>query len=304
MRRAEVNSTGAAPPEVEAHPERLRVVPLRHPGRWAGVALVGVLTLYAVDSVLTNPNFEWHVVFSWLFAQSILRGVLLTVELTVAAMAVGIGLGVVLAVLSLSPNPVLSGAARLYVFVFRGVPVLVQILFWYFVAALYPQLRAGVPFTSLWVDLYPTRALISTFVAAILGLGLNEAAYVAEIVRAGISSVDRGQAEAAQSLGMTHARALRRIVLPQAMRVIVPPLGNETISMLKTTSLVFVIALAELLTTVELIYSRTFQTIPLLIVAVLWYLALTAVLSLGQHLLERRFGRSDLVYAARRPEAL
>jgi polar amino acid transport system permease protein len=296
VRRAEEHAdSGAVPaPEQEAHPERLHVVPLRHPGRWTAVGLLVVAALYAVDSLVTNPGFQWGVVFSWLFSESVLRGVLVTVELTVAAMAVGVVLGVVLAVMSLSPNPVLSGTARLYVFVFRGVPVLVQILFWFYVAALYPQIRAGVPFTSLWTDLYSTKTLISTFVAAVLGLGLNEAAYVAEIVRAGITSVDRGQAEAAQALGMGHGRTLRRIVLPQAMRVIIPPLGNETISMLKTTSLVFVIGLADLLTTVELIYSRTFQTIPLLIVAVIWYLVLTALLSVGQYFLERRFGRSDL----------
>jgi polar amino acid transport system permease protein len=287
-------------PEQEAHPERLRVVPLRHPGRWVGVAVVVILTLYAIDSFVSNPRFEWSLVAQYFPSQRVVSGVLVTMELTVASMVLGVLLGVVLAVMGLSPNPVLSGASKLYVFVFRGTPVLVQLLFWYFISSLYPAIRLGVPFTHLWTDLASTRTLIPTFVAAVLGLGLNEAAYVSEIVRAGIMSVDPGQSEAAQAMGMTHGQTLGRIVLPQAMRVILPPLGNETISMLKTTSLVLVISLSDLLTVVGRIYSRNFQEIPLLIVAVLWYLLLTAVLSVGQYFLEKRFGRSDVRQRVRR----
>jgi polar amino acid transport system permease protein len=287
-------------PEQEAHPERLRVVPLRHPGRWVGVAVVVILALYAIDSFVSNPRFEWHLVAAYFPSQRVVSGVLVTVELTIAAMVVGILLGVVLAVMGLSPNPVLAGASKLYVFIFRGTPVIVQLLFWYFISSLYPQLRLGIPFTNFWTDLASTRTLTPIFVAAVLGLGLNEAAYFAEIVRAGIISVDPGQSEAAQALGMTHGQTLRRIVLPQAMRVILPPLGNETISMLKTTSLVLVISLPDLLTAVTRIYSRNFQEIPLLIVAVLWYLLLTAALSVGQYFLEKRFGRSDVRAKPRR----
>jgi polar amino acid transport system permease protein len=190
----------------------------------------------------------------------------------------------------LSPNPLLSGTSWLYIWFFRGTPVLVQILFWGYISALYPRLSLGIPFGPQFVH-FSANSAITPFVAGMLALGLNEGAYMAEIVRAGIISVEEGQTEAAQSLGMTRLQTMRRIVLPQAMRVIVPPTGNETISMLKTTSLVVVIAYFELTVAVQTIYSRTFQTIPLLIVAALWYLALTSVLSVGQMFIERRFGR-------------
>ncbi len=187
-------------------------------------------------------------------------------------MAIGIVGGVLLAVMRLSPNPVLAGTAGVYVWLFRGTPLITQLIFWNFLASLYPRLGLGIPFGPTFVSV-DTNAVISVFTAALLGLGLNEAAYMAEIVRGGIQSVDQGQSEAAGALGLSRAQTLRRIVLPQAMRVIVPPTGNETISMLKTTSLVVVIAYFELTVAVQTIYSRTFQTIPLLIVAALWYLA-------------------------------
>ena len=205
-------------------------------------------------------------------------------------MAIGIALGTLLAVMRLSANPLVSGAAWLYVWFFRGTPVLVQIIFWYYISALYPKIDLGVPFGLSFIHAN-ANTLIHSFTAAILALGLNEGAYMSEIVRAGIISVEEGQSDAARSLGMTRLQTMRRIVLPQAMRVIVPPTGNETISMLKTTSLVVVIAYFELTVAVQTIYSRTFQTIPLLIVAALWYLALTSVLSIGQMFIERRFGR-------------
>jgi polar amino acid transport system permease protein len=205
-------------------------------------------------------------------------------------MAIGIAIGIVLAVMRLSPNPLLSGVSWLYIWFFRGTPVLVQILFWGYIAALYPRLSLGIPFGPQFVH-FSANSVISPFVAGMLALGLNEGAYMAEIVRAGIISVEEGQNEAAQSLGMTRLQTMRRIVLPQAMRVIVPPTGNETISMLKTTSLVSVIAVTDLLYSVELIYAVNYRTIPLLIVASIWYLIVTTVLSFGQYYLERYFGR-------------
>ena len=279
---AEQTDAGPAPP--------IKAVPVRHPGRWVGVVVIAVLVAMLVHSFLTNPNFQWDVVGQYLFSEPVLRGLRNTLILTVLSMAIGIVGGVLLAVMRLSPNPVLAGAASVYVWLFRGTPVITQLIFWNFLASLYPRLGLGIPFGPTFVSV-DTNAVISVFAASLLGLGLNEAAYMAEIVRGGIQSVDHGQTEAAGALGLSRIQTLRRIVLPQAMRVIVPPTGNETISMLKTTSLVVVIAYFELTVAVQTIYSRTFQTIPLLIVAALWYLALTSVLSVGQMFIERRFGR-------------
>ena len=283
---AEQTDAGPAPP--------MKAVPVRHPGRWVGVVVIVVLVAMLVHSFLTNPNFQWDVVGQYLFSEPVLRGLRNTLILTVLAMAIGIVGGVLLAVMRLSPNPVLAGAAAVYVWLFRGTPLITQLIFWNFLAALYPRLGLGIPFGPTFVSV-DTNAVISVFAASLLGLGLNEAAYMAEIVRGGIQSVDPGQSEAAGALGLSRTQTLRRIVLPQAMRVIVPPTGNETISMLKTTSLVVVIAYFELTVAVQTIYSRTFQTIPLLIVAALWYLALTSVLSIGQMFIERRFGRGFAV---------
>jgi polar amino acid transport system permease protein len=273
-------------------PEAIRAIPVRHPGRWAAAAVVLVLAAVAARSVATNAGFQWHVVGDYLFAHQILSGVVTTLELTVAAMAIGIVLGVVVALMRLSRNPLVSSAAWVYVWIFRGTPVLVQIIFWSFIAALYPHIDLGIPFGPDLVHADANK-LITPFIAALLALGLNEGAYMSEIVRAGLLSVDEGQTQAAHALGMTPMQTMRRIVLPQAMRVIIPPTGNETISMLKLTSLVSVIAYTELLYSAQLIYSRTYQTIPLLIVVSIWYLAITSVLSVGQYYLERRFGRGS-----------
>jgi polar amino acid transport system permease protein len=240
--------------------------------------------------VVTNPRFGWGTVGHYLFSSRVLDGLVVTLELTVIAMAIGITLGVVLAVMRLSPNPLVSSASWGYIWFFRGTPVLVQLLFWSFISALYPRISLGIPFGPQLVH-GNANSIITPFVAAILGLGLNEAAYMAEIVRAGILSVDEGQSEAAQSLGMTRLLTMRRIVLPQAMRVIIPPTGNETISMLKTSSLVSVIAYKELLYSVQLIYAVNYLQIPLLLVASIWYLVITTILSIGQYYVERRFGR-------------
>jgi polar amino acid transport system permease protein len=244
-----------------------------------------------INSVATNPRFQWGVVGDFLFDSRILHGVRVTIELTVIAMAIGIVLGVVLAVMRISPNPLVSGGSWVYVWFFRGTPVLVQLLFWQFVSALYPKLSIGIPFGGPEFASGNANHIITPFTAAILGLGLNEGAYMAEIVRAGILSVEEGQTEAAQSLGMTRLQTMRRIVLPQAMRVIIPPTGNETISMLKTSALVSVIAYSELLYSAQLIYAENYRQIPLLLVVSIWYLVLTTLLSIGQYYLERHYGR-------------
>jgi len=258
------------------------------------VAAVVVLVLVAMLAhwLVATKGLRWDVVGDYLFNSAILTGVRRTIVLTIIAMLIGIALGIVLAVMRLSPNPIVSGASWLYIWFFRSTPVLVQILFWYNLPAVMKSLSLGVPFGPSWFHTDPKTA-ITQFTAAILGLGLNEAAYMAEIARAGILSVDEGQTEAAQALGMTRLQTMQRIVLPQAMRVIIPPTGNETISMLKTTSLVFAIGYMELLTTVQVIYGRTFQTIPLLLTASIWYVAMTSVLYVGQHYLERYFARGS-----------
>ncbi len=280
-------------PEVTSgtgRPEEIRAVPVRRPGRWVAAALVVVVAASVIRSVVTAPGFQWGVVGEYLFDTRVLEGLVVTIELTVIAMVIGIVLGVVLAVMRLSPNPLLSGASWFYIWFFRGTPVLVQLLFWFNISALYPKLGLGIPFGPALV--HPNvNTLITGFRAAVLGLGLNEGAYMAEIVRAGLISVDEGQGEAAQSLGMTRLQTLRRIVLPQAMRVIIPPTGNETISMLKTTSLASVIAVAELTYAVSNIYSANFKPIPLLIAASIWYIVCTSVLYVGQFYLERYYGR-------------
>jgi polar amino acid transport system permease protein len=276
--------------DLEGRPEDIRAVPVRRPGRWIAAAVVLVIAVAIVHSIATNPRFEWGTVGEYLFDERILEGLRITIELTVIAMAIGVLLGVLLAVMRLSPNPLVSGGSWLYIWFFRGTPVLVQIIFWYFISALYPKLDLGIPFGPAFVHAN-ANTLIHPFTAAILALGLNEGAYMAEIVRAGIISVEEGQADAAQSLGMTRLQTMRRIVLPQAMRVIIPPTGNETISMLKTTSLVSVIAVGDLLYAAQAIYAVNFKTIPLLITASIWYLACTSVLYVGQYYLERHYGR-------------
>jgi polar amino acid transport system permease protein len=276
--------------EPTGRPEEIRAVPVRNVGRWVAGAIVLVVTVALVNSAATNSRFQWGVVGDYLFDHRILEGLEKTLELTVIAMAIGVFLGVLLAVMRLSPNRLVSGASWLYIWFFRGTPVLVQIFFWYYIAALYPEINLGVPFGPALVHINANTA-ITPFIAGILALGLNEGAYMAEIVRAGIISVEEGQADAARSLGMTRLQTMRRIVLPQAMRVIIPPTGNETISMLKTSALLSTIAVAELLYSVDAIYSVNFKTIPLLIDASIWYLVCTSVLYVGQFYLERHYGR-------------
>ncbi|WP_299951876.1 amino acid ABC transporter permease [uncultured Modestobacter sp.] len=277
-----------APPAADDLP----VVRLRHPWRWVSYGVIAVLAAMFLHSLVSNPNFGWDVVGEYLFSVRILDGLAKTLQLTAIAMLLGIVLGVALAVMRLSDNPALSRTSWLYIWFFRGTPVFVQLLFWGFISALYPSLSIGVPFGPSFFET-ETNALITPVVAAILGLGLNEAAYLAEIFRGGIQSIDRGQTEAAQALGMKRSRILRQIIMPQAMRVIVPPTANNTISMLKTTSLVSVLSFPELLYAAQLIYSVSFETIPLLITASIWYLVVTSVLTVGQYYIERHYSRSD-----------
>ncbi|MFJ7906244.1 amino acid ABC transporter permease [Kitasatospora sp. NPDC096204] len=276
----------------KGRPEIIRAVPVRHPGRWAGAVVIAVLAAMLVSALFTNPAFKWDIVGQYLFHDSIMHGLLVTLELTVLAMLMGVVGGIVLAVMRLSPNPLLAGVAWVYIWIFRGTPVLVQLVFWNFLGLIWAKLSIGVPWgPEFWSE--QTNVLIPTFVAALLGLGLNEAAYMAEIVRGGIQSVDEGQTEAAHALGMSRFQTMRRIVLPQAMRVIIPPTGNETISMLKTTSLVSVISLEEIFRAGQVIYSRNYQNIPLLIVVSLWYLFFTSVLTIGQYYIERHYARGS-----------
>jgi polar amino acid transport system permease protein len=256
----------------------------------AGVVLL--LAFAGIYTVVTAPLLHWETFWQFLFQRLILDGVRLTLVLTVAAMVIGITLGVVLAVMRLSPNPVMSAVSWFYIWLFRGTPVLVQIFFWFNVAIILPYVGVGIPFTHVGVTV-STNVLIPAVVAAIFGLGFNEAAYMAEIVRAGIISVEHGQTEAAQALGMTRLQVMHRIVLPQAMRVIIPPTGNETISMLKTTSLAFVASVPELFTRADQIANSNFRYVELLFVASFWYLLMTSVLTVGQFYLERYFARGS-----------
>ena len=266
-------------------------IPLRRPWRWISAALVLLLAAAFLTSVLTNPNIDFAAIGEFLFDQRILEGVGLTLLITLISMVISTVLAIVVAAMRLSSNPVLSTVAWFYVWVFRGTPLLVQIVLWGYLGLLYEKLTLGIPFTDVVFWQVDTNQLISAFVAGLLALTLNQAAYSSEIVRAGMLSVDEGQREAAYSLGMSPLYTFRRVLLPQAMRVIIPPMGNETISMLKNTSLLSVIAVLEIYTQATVISSQNLKQVELLIVASLWYLLMTSVLSIPQYYLERRYGR-------------
>lgn len=241
--------------------------------------------------VATNPNFEWHVVLQWFTERSVLNGLQVTLGLTLVSMILGTLLGLMLAVARLADNRLLSSLSGLYIWFFRGTPLLVQLIFWYNMSTLFPKITLGIPFGGPMFASWNTNDLITPLTAAIAGLALNEAAYMAEIIRAGLQSVDGGQVETTQAFGMSHARALRRIIIPQAMRSIIPPTGNQLISMIKATSLVSVIAMGDLLYSVQSVYNRTFEVIPMLMVAVIWYLLITSILNVGQSFIERYYSR-------------
>lgn len=280
----------------------IKAIPVRHPGRWVGSGVVLLLSAMFVHMLVTNKAFEWTFMKDNAFSGPVLNGAKNTLVLTVLAMIIGVALGIVLAVMRLSPNPILSGGAWVYVWFFRAVPRVVLLILFGDLGVLYSRYEIGFPFDRQIANLFglsidgrffgiDANTILTAFVAALLGLALSEAAYMAEIVRAGISSIDEGQTEAAQALGMSRSRLMRRIVLPQAMRVIVPPTGNETIAMIKDTSLVAFVPYYELFFQLQGIGARTFQLFPMLVAACLWYLAMTSVLMVGQHYLERRYAR-------------
>ena len=271
----------------------IKAVPLRRPGRWISAALLVTLLFLFAWGAATNDAYDWPTYGKYLFDQRISAAALVTLELTVISMVIAVVLGVLLAVMRLSDNPVLRGLSWLYLWFFRGTPVYVQLVFWGLITSIYQQVRIGIPWGPSFVT-FDVREVGSAFMFAFIGLGLNEAAYMAEIVRAGIRSVDEGQTEAASALGMTWLQTMRRIVLPQAMRVIIPPTGNEVISMLKTTSLVVAIPLTtELYSRARAIATPIFRVIPLLLVAATWYLVMTSVLMVAQYYLERHFSRGS-----------
>ena len=283
--------------------EQIRAVPVRHTGRWIAAAVIAVLVAMFVHMLVTNPVFQWRFMVENMFAPPVLRGARTTLLMTVLAMALGVLLGIVVAVMRLSPNPVVSGTAWTYVWFFRAIPRIVLLFFCGNLGALYATYDLGFPFDRQLMDLLGFSAdlrflslngnqIFAGFTAGLLGLVLSEAAYMAEIVRAGIQSVDPGQTEAAEALGMSRTATMRRIVLPQAMRVIIPPTGNETIAMLKDTSLMIAVPVtSELNFQLRAIGSRTFQIIPMAVASILWYVGLASVLMVGQHFLEQRFSR-------------
>lgn len=265
--------------------------PVPRPGRWISAVIVAIFALLLATGFITNDNYQWDVVGKWLFSKTIVSGVVYTLILTVIAMTIGTILAITFAIMRQSINPVLRWVATAYIWFFRGTPIYTQLIFWSLLPTLYPQIELGIPFAPPFVS-FDTATYFTPFWMAFVGLGLNEGAYLAEIIRAGLLSVDKGQWEAATALGMPRSMIFRRIILPQAMRVIVPPIGNETISMLKTTSLVSAIPFTLELTFVASTKGQSlFQPIPLLIAAALWYLLITSILMWIQAHIERYFGK-------------
>jgi len=270
---------------------RNQVVPRRHPGRWVAVVLILIIAMQAVQGLATNPNFHWGTYYEYIFSPFVMRGVGWTLLLTVVAMAVAIPLALGLVMMRESGNPILRSAAWCWVWFFRGTPVYTQLAFWGLFAVLFPRITLSVPFGPELISV-DSRWIVTPAVAAIVGLGFNESAYLAEIFRAGFRAIDRGQTEAAQAIGMSQAKIWTRILIPQAMRTIIPPTGNETIGMLKMTSLVLAVPFTlDLMFATNAIANRTYLPVPLLLVAASWYLVITSVLMVGQYYLERYYGR-------------
>ncbi|WP_304114580.1 amino acid ABC transporter permease [Mycolicibacterium bacteremicum] len=285
-----MSDAGSPPPSTP--PAAIDAVPLRHPWRWVAAAVIVVIVGLFLYGAATNPAYGWSTFLEYLFNERILLGVANTLQLTVYSMVIGIVLGVILTIMRLSDNFVLSAVAWVFLWIFRGTPVYVQLAFWGLMPTIYQKIQLGVPFgpSFFHIDL---QNLSFPFALAVIGLALNEAAYMAEIVRAGITSVPEGQLEASTALGMSWGLAMRRTVLPQAMRVIIPPTGNEVISLLKTTSLVTAVPYAFDLYSIATreIAARIFEPVPLLLVAATWYLVITSILMVGQFYLERYFSR-------------
>lgn len=285
--------------------ELIQARPVPRPSLWIWAGIVLVLAAMFVHGLFTNPNYRWDVVAQNLFDPRIVQGVGWTLLLTVGAMLLGIVMALTTAVMRMGTNPVLRGVSWAYIWFFRGTPIYTQLVFWGLLGVLYPRLSLGIPFGPEFF-VFDTYDVINAGVAAVLGLGLNEGAYLSEIVRAGLNSVDKGQWEAATALGMKRSTTLRRIIIPQAMRVIVPPTGNETISMLKTTSLVLAVPfMLELQFVSNAIGNKLFLPIPMLLVAALWYLVITSVLMVGQAKLEAFYGKGfDGDRPGRRPRGM
>lgn len=271
--------------------ELLTSRPAPRPGRWVSAVIVALFAAILIRGLVTNPNYKWDVVWQWLFSRTIMTGVGFTLILTVIAMVMGTVLAITMAIMRQSVNPVLRGVATFYIWFFRGTPIYTQLIFWSLLPTLYPQMSFGIPFGPAFLTV-ETAAFFTPFWMACVGLGLNEGAYLAEIMRAGLLSVDKGQWEAATALGMPRSLIFRRIILPQAMRVIVPPIGNETISMLKTTSLVSAIPFTLELTFVAATKGQNlFLPVPLLLAAAIWYLVITTVLMYIQGHIEKHFSK-------------
>jgi polar amino acid transport system permease protein len=287
-------SSGDLPDLFPRSDDSLRdVARAHHPFPWRRVILWAVVLVCVADFALLvadNKNFGWPVVFSHLFDPIVLEGLYVTLMLSVVAMTLGVVLGLFIAIARMSDDKLAGGLAGIFLWIFRGTPLLVQLIFFYNLSYLFPQISLSIAFGPTLIG-WDTNTIITPVTAALLGLALNEAAYMAEIIRGGLLSVERGQIETAEAYGMGRGRTLRRVVLPQAMRAIVPPTGNQLISMIKATSLVSVIAMADLLYSVQSIYNRTFQIVPLLLVAVIWYLFITSILSVFQSRIERYYGR-------------
>ncbi|MER5708008.1 MULTISPECIES: amino acid ABC transporter permease [unclassified Streptomyces] len=273
-------------------PAELVVVPVRHPWRWVAVAATAVLLVQFAHGLLTNPGWEWDVFAAFFTTETILQAVWVTLQLTFYGTALGFAIGIVLAFMRLSANPFLRSVAFGYIWAFRSIPLIVQLLFWFNLAYLYKELSIGIPFGPSFLS-FDTMGLVGEMSAAVLGLALHQAAYAAEIVRGGVLAVDEGQSEAAASLGIPKFRQLRRIVLPQAMRSILPNAANEIISLFKGTSIVSVMAIGELFYQVQVVYGRNGRVVPLLMVATAWYVLLTTALSVVQHYVERHYAKGS-----------
>ncbi|GAQ61093.1 MULTISPECIES: amino acid ABC transporter permease [Streptomyces] len=283
----DVSKTDGPSDTPPAGPETLKAIPVRHPGRYVSAAIALALLGSIVYAFAQAKKINWGVIPDFFFDDRIIEGVLNTLLLTVVSMVIGVVGGILLAVMRLSKNPVTSSIAWFYIWFFRGTPVLVQLFVWFNLGLVFEYINLGPIYKDYW------SSFMTPLLTALLGLGLNEAAYMAEICRAGLLSVDEGQTEASHALGMSHAKTLRRIVIPQAMRVIVPPTGNEVINMLKTTSLVSTVQFVDLLKSAQDIGQSSGATVELLFLAAAWYLVLTSIFSVGQYYLERHYAKGS-----------
>ncbi|UUU24868.1 amino acid ABC transporter permease [Streptomyces sp. DSM 40750] len=283
----DVSKTDGPSDTPPAGPEAIKAIPVRHPGRYVSAAIALALLGVIVYAFAQAKKINWGAVPDYFFDDRIIEGVLNTLLLTVLSMVIGIVGGILLAVMRLSKNPVTSSIAWFYIWFFRGTPVLVQLFVWFNLGLVFEYINLGPIYKDYW------SSFMTPLLTALLGLGLNEAAYMAEICRAGLLSVDEGQTEASHALGMSHTKTLRRIVIPQAMRVIVPPTGNEVINMLKTTSLVSTVQYVDLLKSAQDIGQGSGAIVEMLFLAAAWYLILTSVFSVGQYYLERHYAKGS-----------